>query len=94
MYPPFSRLTLITITSKSDAEKEVVKAMGNTGIENDETFEAMGPVRVISRGANKWKILLKSKTKVRLHIYVRNLLKSLGDKKGIKIITDVDPISM
>lgn len=94
LYPPFSRLTLITITSKSDAEKEVVKAMGNTGIENDETFEAMGPVRVISRGTNKWKILLKSKTKVRLHIYVHNLLKSLGDKKGLKIITDVDPISM
>lgn len=94
LYPPFSRLALISVSSKFDIEKDISEAMKKAGTGFDKSFEIIGPVKAADKGMNKWKILLKSPAKVRLHLYVHNLLKNLGDKKKLKIVVDVDPISI
>lgn len=94
MYPPFSRLVLITITSKVDIGKEVAVAMKTTGMAAGEAVEVIGPLRVEGRDKGIWKILLKSKTKVSLHLYVHNFLKALKGSKKFRITVDVDPVSI
>lgn len=93
-YPPFSRLVLISITSRTDISKDITSALKLTEVDIGRPVEVMGPLRLAGKEADKWKILLKSHAKVRLHIYVHNLLKNLADRKRIKIVVDVDPISI
>lgn len=94
LYPPFSRLVLISIASKSDIGKEVAAAMKATGITAGEAVEAIGPLRAEGRDKGIWKILLKSRTKVSLHLYVHNFLKTFKGSKKIRITVDVDPVSI
>lgn len=93
-YPPFSRLTLITITSKIDMGKDIMNAVNAAGIDDGGGIEVIGPFKTSAKGTNHWKLLLKSPAKVRLHVYVHNLLKCLGSNKNLRVIVDVDPISI
>ncbi len=87
-YPPFSHIILAIITSKADMSRDLADALSGTA----DKIEVIGPVRDVRRGINTWKILLKSQSKVRLHAYAQGLIKDLGDRKGLRIMVDVDPI--
>lgn len=89
-YPPFSRMVLLTITAKGDIEEMLMKALTDT----EETVEVIGPVKTSRKGSGQWKFLLKSASKEHLHRYARSILKSLGKRKGVRIVADVDPISI
>jgi primosomal protein N' (replication factor Y) len=89
-YPPFSRMVLLTITAKGEIEEMLTKVLADTG----GTVEVIGPVRTSGKGSGQWKLLLKSASKEYLHKYARSILKSLEKRKGIRIVADVDPISM
>lgn len=93
-YPPFSRLALISVTSKNDISKMLTNVMRNTGAEAGDAVEAIGPVKLAGEGSNKWKILLKSQAKVSLHIYAHNFIKKLNADKGTRVVVDVDPVSI
>jgi primosomal protein N' (replication factor Y) len=89
-YPPFSRMVLFTITAKGEIEEMLMKALADTG----GTVEAIGPVRTPGKDAARWKLVLKSASKEHLHTCATGILKSLEKRKGIKIVADVDPISI
>lgn len=93
-YPPFSRLTLLSVSSKADVEKDLIEFLKKTSAETGDSIEVMGPVRAVQKGSYKWKILLKSAAKVRLNTFVRVLLKKTEKRKDMGIIADVDPISI
>ncbi|GAB4412528.1 MAG: primosomal protein N' [Thermodesulfovibrionales bacterium] len=86
-YPPFSQIILITITAKRE-----IKNFMDVLTATDEKIEVIGPVKITRRGSDTWKILLKSSSKKRLHTYAQGLIKNLGDRKGLRIVVDVDPI--
>lgn len=94
LYPPYSRLVLISINSRADIGKEVAAAMKAAGMAAGEAVEAIGPLRAEGRDKGIWKILLKSKKKVSLHLYVHNFLKTFKGSKKIRITVDVDPVSI
>jgi primosomal protein N' (replication factor Y) len=89
-YPPFSRMVLFTITAKGEIEEMLMKALTDT----KETVEVIGPVRTSGKGSGQWKFLLKSASKEHLHRYARSILERLGKRKGVRIVADVDPISI
>lgn len=81
LYPPFSRIVLVTIY----AEKEpgAVKLKG---------VEVLGPVRGLTkRGQKVFKILLKARSRQELQPAVKELIKRL---RGLKVVLDVDPIQL
>lgn len=91
-YPPFSRMILITVApSGAEIGDKLKKALT---LQNENTIEIIGPVRITSRGTHSWKLVLKSPSKERLHGYARNFLENLGKEKGLRITVDVDPISI
>lgn len=94
LYPPFSRLALITVSSKTDIEKALIECIISAETDTGRTVEVIGPLRAAQKGANKWKLLVKSPAKVRLHTYVRLFLKKMENLKEVRIIVDVDPISI
>ena len=89
-YPPFSRMVLFTITAKGEIEEMLMKALTDT----EETVEVIGPVRTSGKGSGQWKFLLKSASKEHLHRYARSILERLRKRKGVRIVADVDPISI
>lgn len=89
-YPPLSRMVLLTITAKGQTEEMFMKALTDAG----GTVEVIGPVRIPGKRSDKWKLLLKSTSKEHLHRYARSILNSLGKRKGMRIVADVDPISI
>lgn len=89
-YPPFSKMILITFTSRADVENGLKNALTL----NEERVEIIGPAKTIKRGTKVWKLLLKSPSRERLHGYAKNILKNLKKEKRLKIVADVDPISI
>lgn len=89
-YPPFSRLIGITLSSKTD----VSGMIANAAAFSDREVEVIGPSSSLRKGIYIWKILMKSRVKEKLNVCVHEFLKQLKDKKGIRTVIDVDPISL
>ena len=79
LYPPFSRIVLITIYSAKDP-----------GVVKLKDAEVLGPVQGLTkRGQKVYKILLKARSRKELQPAVKELLSRLRDHK---VVLDVDPI--
>jgi primosomal protein N' (replication factor Y) len=89
-YPPFSRMIVITVTSKSDAGRTVAKALPP----EDEKIEIIGPLDLPGKATHTYKMILKSQAKERLRLYAKEFLTNLKHEKGLRVIADVDPISL
>jgi|Deesub1362A_J573_1020465.scaffolds.fasta_scaffold00045_106 primosomal protein N' (replication factor Y) len=82
MYPPFSRMALLTV--EADTLPEITVKNNNT--------EILGPVpSVTKRGKHVWKILCKASSRKDLGRAAKEILRRL---KGFKVSVDVDPISV
>jgi primosomal protein N' (replication factor Y) len=89
-YPPFSRMIVLNVSSRTDMTGEVMNAL----TPSDEKVETIGPLHTAKRGAHIWKILLKSPEKERLSVYAKKILNALKKEKGLRTVVDVDPISI
>ncbi|HWR59952.1 MAG TPA: primosomal protein N', partial [Thermodesulfovibrionales bacterium] len=56
MYPPFSRMTKMLISSEKDISKMLLKALAF----HDDEVEVIGPLALSGKGRYEWKIVLKS----------------------------------
>lgn len=89
-YPPFSRIIVLRASSGTDMTATVVKALTPA----DGTTEIIGPSHTTEKGAHIWRVILKSAEKQKLGVYARRIVSSLRQEKGLRIVVDVDPISM
>jgi primosomal protein N' (replication factor Y) len=89
-YPPFSRLIGITVSSKTDVSGMIAKATTFS----DGEVDVIGPSSSSRQGTYIWKVLMKSRVKEKLNRCARAFLDQLKDKKGIRTVIDVDPISL
>lgn len=86
MYPPYSRMALITIEGVGEGA-DMPRPVRLRQVE----VEVLGPVPALTkRGRRVWKILLKSPTSKALRPAIRQVL---GGLKGLKTTVDVDPMS-
>jgi primosomal protein N' (replication factor Y) len=86
MYPPYSRMALITIEVTGEGAGIPPAPRLRQG-----EVEVLGPVPALTkRGKRVWKILLKSPTSKALRPAIRHVL---GSMKGFKATVDVDPTS-
>jgi primosomal protein N' (replication factor Y) len=89
-YPPFSRIVTITVSSRSDINSAIMDALKPSG----ERIEIIGPLDVSQKVTRAWKVILKSSAKEQLRLYAGAILDRLKDQKGLRVIVDVDPISI
>jgi primosomal protein N' (replication factor Y) len=89
-YPPFSRLIVMTLSSRLDVSGTLMSAFPRT----DERIECIGPIPLPKKGLRAWKVILKSGSKEGLSRYARNVLTALKEEKGLRIVVDVDPITI
>ncbi len=93
-FPPFSRLILFNILFSNRAFNDIEKFFLE---KTDETVQIYGPVEV-SSPVKKHKYclqyLLKSRDRKRLNSFAALLKDRLDSLKGIKVVTDVDPIKV
>lgn len=89
-YPPLSRIIVITVTSKDDARNALEKALPP----EDDKIEVIGPLDLSGKTARAYKMILKSQARERLRHYAKEFLMNLKREKGMRVIADVDPISL
>jgi primosomal protein N' (replication factor Y) len=89
-YPPFSRIIVLSVTSRTDLTGEVLNAL----TPSDDKVETIGPLQTVKKGTFTWKVLLKSTDRERLSLYARRILAALKEIKGLRTVVDVDPISI
>jgi primosomal protein N' (replication factor Y) len=89
-YPPFSRIIVLSVTSRTDLTGEVLNAL----TPSDDKVETIGPLQTVKKGTSAWKVLLKSTDRERLSLYARRILAALKEIKGLRTVVDVDPISI
>ncbi len=89
-YPPFSRMIGITVSSKTDIGEAPAKAMACL----DKEIEVIGPSSSSRKGIYIWKVLLKSPVREKLNTCAKDFLRRFKDKKGVRTVVDVDPISL
>lgn len=86
-YPPFSRMIVMTFSSRLDMSSALMNAFPRT----DDKIECIGPIPLPRKGVHAWKVILKSASKEGLSQYARNVLEVLKEEKGLRIAVDVDP---
>ncbi len=89
-YPPFSRVIVITLSSRLDISRALMNAFPQT----DDKIECIGPLPLPGKGIHSWKVILKSASKERLSQYAKNVLETLKKEKGLRLVVDVDPIAL
>jgi primosomal protein N' (replication factor Y) len=89
-YPPFSRMIVITLSSRLDTSNKLMNAFPRT----DDRIECIGPLPLPRKGIHAWKVILKSASKEGLSEYARNVLEVLKEERGLRITVDVDPIAI
>ena len=89
-YPPFSRMITMTSSSKLD----MGNALMNTFSRADDTIECIGPIPLPRQRGRAWKVILKSASKETLSQYAKGVLELLKEEKGLRIVVDVDPITL
>ncbi len=90
-YPPYTRLLLIRFISKNDISREL-SAMQR---ETHKDVEILGPsLSKNKQGKYEFKLLLKSSVRGALHSVARTFLEAYRECKEVKIIIDVDPVSI
>jgi len=89
-YPPFSRIVMITVSSKKNIGGIMRDALKPSG----ERIEIIGPLDLSRKGTHIRKVILKSSAKEELRVYAREFLNRLKDQKGLRVVVDVDPISL
>jgi primosomal protein N' (replication factor Y) len=93
-YPPYSRLILVKIVSKSDFSKELSEVLNNSQGEVRDV-EILGPyISRTKKGEDEFKLLLKSSVRMSLHVAARDLIKAFKNSRDVKIRVDVDPIEI
>lgn len=90
MYPPFSRMIAITVSSSTDKSR-ILKDTLPASVAN---VDIIGPMILSKKGKHTWKILLKSSSRQGLGRYARRFLDVLKNEKGLRVTVDVDPISL
>lgn len=91
LYPPFSRFAIVRITSMREDMKIIDTSLNRTVgdlIYGSQCLESE------VKGKTSWRLILKSSSKRGLRNGIRELIYSIGDKKGVNIIVDVDPITI
>ncbi|MGD1076050.1 MAG: primosomal protein N' [Thermodesulfovibrionales bacterium] len=89
-YPPFSRIVTITVSSRNNAIGIVRDALTPSG----ERIEIIGPLDLSRKGTHIRKVILKSAAKEELRAYAGQFLNRLKDQRGLRVVVDVDPISL
>lgn len=91
LYPPFSRFARVLITSEGEDLKSLKEGQNSTikGLIYSSQFHESD----IS-GMATWRLILKSPSKKRLHDGIKEIISAIGDKKGVKITVDVDPVTI
>ncbi|MBI5103045.1 MAG: primosomal protein N' [Nitrospirae bacterium] len=89
MFPPYSRMIVITVSGNPEIADRVVRDVKNS----DASIEVMGPVSTKDRkrGAET-SILLKSTNRQSLNNAVRNALGSYSGRRDVRITLDIDPV--
>jgi primosomal protein N' len=59
-----------------------------------ERIEIIGPLDRSRKRTHIQKVILKSSAKEQLRAYARDFLDRLKDQKGLRVVVDVDPISL
>ncbi len=89
-YPPFSRMIVVHASSRTD----MTGALADILTPVDTAIEMIGPLHTSKGGNHVWKVVLKSTKKERLGAYAKRVVDALREEKRLRIVVDVDPISV
>ncbi len=91
MYPPFSRLILLTWVTKRDLTQEILMNLKRI----DHNVEILGPSATKNKkGAYECKLLLRSPIRGQLHAAARSILEKFRASRDARVKVDVDPQSI
>ncbi len=88
LYPPYSKMFLFTLASKSDLSDTIMNSMKPL----DKKVEAIGPLFITKKGIHLCKVIVKSTHRENLYRYAQRVLEDLKKRRGLRISVDVDPI--
>jgi primosomal protein N' (replication factor Y) (superfamily II helicase) len=90
LYPPYSRMLLFTLSSKTDQSAAIMDAIEPAGGK----VEVIGPLFITEKGVHLCRVIVKSHHRDSLNRYVQKTLEGLKKEKGLRISVDVDPIAL
>lgn len=99
LYPPFSKFAAVTITCEKEDTQVIEEILNSSPVKEfiDGCFRDLLPfprVKGRLRKKSSWRVIFKSSSQKRLREGIQELLLKTEGKKGIKIVVDVDPVSL
>lgn len=99
LYPPFSRFAAITIICGREDTQVIEKLLNSSPIK--ELIHSCSHDLMLDHGSkgrlrkkSSWRLIFKSSSKRRLRDGIQGLLSATEGKKGVKIVVDVDPVTL
>lgn len=91
LYPPFSSFAAVTITCNSEYAEAMEGLLNSLAIK--ELIHSY-QFSTTSKKKSSWRLIFKSSSKKRLREKIWEMLSAMEDKKGAKVIIDIDPVSL